>query len=59
MIQEVYIIDDKRELIENLKLAFKNDKEYKFKTVGTDNLEEASGSGRSLNSALILRVPGT
>ena len=26
---------------------------------GTDNLEEASGSGRSLNSALILRVPGT
>ena len=40
MIQEVYIIDDQKELIENLKMEFKDDKEYKFKTVGTDNLEE-------------------
>ena len=51
MIQEVYIIDDKRELIENLKLAFKNDKEYKFKTVGTDNLEEAL---RNIPSLIII-----
>ena len=34
MIQEVYIIDDQKELIENLKMEFKDDKEYKFKTVG-------------------------
>ena len=51
MIQEVYIIDDKKELIENLKLAFKNDKEYKFKTVGTDNLEEAL---RNIPSLIII-----
>ena len=51
MVQEVYIIDDKKELIENLKLAFKNDKEYKFKTVGTDNLEEAL---RNIPSLIII-----
>jgi diguanylate cyclase (GGDEF)-like protein len=51
MIQEVYIIDDQKELIENLKLEFKDDKEYKFKTVGTDNLEEAL---RNIPSLIII-----
>ena len=51
MVQEVYIIDDQKELIENLKIAFKDDKEYKFKTVGTDNLEEAL---RNIPSLIII-----
>lgn len=51
MIQEVYIIDDQKELIENLKIEFKDDKEYKFKTVGTDNLEEAL---RNIPSLIII-----
>lgn len=51
MIQEVYIIDDQKELIENLKREFKDDKEYKFKTVGTDNLEEAL---RNIPSLIII-----
>ncbi len=51
MIQEVYIIDDQKELIENLKMEFKDDKEYKFKTVGTDNLEEAL---RNIPSLIII-----
>ncbi len=51
MIQEVYIIDDKKELIENLKEEFKEDSEYQFKTVGTDNLEEAL---RNIPSLIII-----
>ena len=51
MIQEVYIIDDKKELIENLKEQFKENSEYHFKTVGTDNLEEAL---RNIPSLIII-----
>ena len=51
MVQEVYIIDDKKELIENLKEEFKEDSEYQFKTVGTDNLEEAL---RNIPSLIII-----
>ena len=51
MVQEVYIIDDKKELIENLKEEFKEDSEYQFKTAGTDNLEEAL---RNIPSLIII-----
>jgi diguanylate cyclase (GGDEF)-like protein len=51
MVQEVYIIDDKKELIENLKQVFKDESEFKFKTVGTNNLEEAL---RNIPSLIII-----
>ena len=41
MDQDIYIIDDKRELIEVLKKSFINEKHYKFVSVGTDEIEEA------------------
>jgi diguanylate cyclase (GGDEF)-like protein len=51
MIQEIYIIDDKKELIENLKQVFKDETEFDFRTVGTDNLEEAL---RNIPSLIII-----
>ena len=41
MVQDIYIIDDNIELINTLKKAFKNENEYSFKGVKTDNIETA------------------
>lgn len=41
MIQEIYIIDDTNNSIEKLKKVFKDEKDFRFKTVKTSNLEEA------------------
>ena len=41
MVQEIYLIDDNKDLKENLKKLFKNDKEYRFTSVSTDKLEDA------------------
>ena len=41
MVQEIYLIDDDKELKETLKRMFKNDKEYRFTSVPTENLETA------------------
>lgn len=41
MVQDIYIIDDNIELINTLKEAFKNEKEYGFKGVRTDDIEAA------------------
>lgn len=41
MVQEIYIIDDKTDLLTTLKEAFKNDKEYAFKGVKTNDIEIA------------------
>ena len=51
MIQEIYIIDDKKELIKEMEEVFKNEKDYKFKTVGTDNLGEVL---RNIPSLIII-----
>lgn len=41
MVQDIYIIDDNVELIDTLKETFKNEKEYSFKGVRTDDIETA------------------
>lgn len=41
MAQDIYIIDDKQELIGELKEMFKEEVEYKFRTVNTSNVEIA------------------
>ena len=41
MVQEIYLIDEDKELKETLKRIFKNDKEYRFTSVATDKLEIA------------------
>ena len=41
MLQEIYIIDGDNNLKNTLNEVFKKDKEYRFKSVKTDNLEEA------------------
>ncbi|MCI9286721.1 MAG: diguanylate cyclase [Clostridia bacterium] len=41
MVQDIYIIDDNIELINTLKKAFKNENEYSFKGVKTDDIETA------------------
>lgn len=41
MVQEIYLIDDKLDLKETLKKMFKNDKEYRFTSVNTKNLDVA------------------
>ncbi len=41
MVQEIYLIDEDKELKETLKRIFKNDKEYRFTSVTTNNLEVA------------------
>ena len=48
MVQEIYLIDDDKELKETLKRMFKNDKEYRFTSVPTENLETALKSIPSL-----------
>lgn len=41
MVQEIYIIDDTTELIQTLKQLFQNEKEYKFKSVKTEDIDIA------------------
>lgn len=41
MVQDIYIIDDNVELINTLKETFKDEKEYSFKGVKTDDIETA------------------
>ncbi len=41
MIQDIFIIDNQNELIEKLKESFKNETEYNFKSVNTNELEVA------------------
>ena len=41
MVQEIYIIDNDNKCIENLQEMFKNDKEYKFKSVKKEHLDVA------------------
>jgi len=41
MVQEIYLIDDNKVLKETLKRMFKNDKEYRFTSVDTENIETA------------------
>ena len=48
MVQEIYLIDEDKELKETLKRIFKNDKEYRFTNVATDKLEIALKSIPSL-----------
>lgn len=41
MVQEIYIIDDKKDLKQTLERMFKKDKEYRFTNVSTKKLETA------------------
>ena len=41
MAQEIYIIDDSDELMNNTNDLFKNEKDYKFKKVNTNNIDDA------------------
>ena len=41
MAQEIYIIDDSNQLINNTSDLFKNEKDYKFKKVNTNNIDDA------------------
>ncbi len=41
MVQEIYIIDDNTKLLKTLKEVFKNEKEYTFKGVKTEDIEIA------------------
>jgi len=41
MAQDIYIIDDKQELIDELREIFKEEIEYKFRSVSTSNIEIA------------------
>lgn len=41
MVQEIYLIDEDKNLKETLKRMFKNDKEYRFTSVDAENLEVA------------------
>lgn len=51
MVQDIYIIDDNIELINTLKEAFKDEKEYSFKGVKTDDIETAL---RNIPSLIII-----
>ena len=41
MVQEIYIIDNERETIDKVQESFKNEKNFKFKSVKTQELEIA------------------
>ena len=41
MLQEIYIIEDNNNLKNELNITFKNNKEYRFTSVKTENLDEA------------------
>lgn len=51
MVQDIYIIDDNIELINTLEEVFKNEKEYSFKGVKTDDIETAL---RNIPSLIII-----
>lgn len=51
MVQDIYIIDDNIELINTLKEAFKDEEEYSFKGVKTDDIEVAL---RNIPSLIII-----
>lgn len=51
MIQEIYIIDDKKEIISQLQNIFKQEKEYKFKRVVTEDINIAL---RNIPAAIII-----
>lgn len=41
MKKEIYIIDDENDIISNLKKAFRKENEYLFKSIRTENIDEA------------------
>ncbi len=51
MIQEIYIIDNKNTTIQTLKKVFKEEKEFCFKSIKTENLEDAL---RNIPSLIII-----
>jgi diguanylate cyclase (GGDEF)-like protein len=56
MVQEIYIIDDDNKLIENLNSMFENEKEYKFKSVKTKDIDIAL---KNIPSLIIINEDGT
>ena len=55
MVQEIYVIDGDKTLKETLKNMFKNDKEYRFKSVEADKLEVAL---KNIPSLIIINEDG-
>jgi len=55
MVQEIYIIDDNSELTDALRKLFEHEKEYKFKNVPTQNIDEAI---KSIPSLMIINEDG-
>lgn len=55
MVQEIYLIDDDKTLREALKRMFKNDREYRFTSVATENLEIAL---KNIPSLIIINEDG-
>lgn len=55
MVQEIYLIDDDKTLKETLKRMFKNDREYRFTSVATENLEIAL---KNIPSLIIINEDG-
>ena len=56
MLQEIYIIDDNVEIINVLKELFKNEEEYIFKSVKTEEIDEAL---KSIPALIIVHEDGT
>ena len=56
MVQEIYIIDDDNKLKNDLEEMFKNDKEYKFKSVKTDDIDIAI---KNIPSLIIINEDST
>lgn len=56
MVQEIYIIDDDNKLIESLKKIFENEKEYKFKSVKTKDIDIAL---KNIPALIIINEDGT
>ena len=56
MVQEIYIIDDDNKLIEDLKQMFETEKEYRFKSVKTKNIDIAL---KNIPSLIIINEDGT
>ena len=56
MVQEIYIIDDDNSLKNCLEEMFKNDKEYKFKSVKTNDIDIAL---KNIPSLIIINEDGT
>lgn len=56
MVQEIYIIDDDNKLIEEIKKMFEKEKEYKFKSVKTKDIDIAL---KNIPSLIIINEDGT